>query len=226
MFEAAQSTLLTTFVLFSPWRPLWKQQCPEQSCLGQRSSCQKCSCTVCRGERHCKGLGVPGQWYSGFQSAWYHLPGFSLGLQYCLPWWKWWCGKWLLFSCCDSLRSLSESGYVWTYAPRFVGMRFSSLLPCRKHVCALLTDSFLAPTYLQFPNLRFEFQCLYWGCSQHLAWFCIFEEVMWHLNLQLKLDPYFQIVFLLPVVKHVLAFQHFKSLYPKKNALYALWEGS
>lgn len=45
---------------------------------------------------------------------------------------------------------------------------------------------------------------------------------MWHLNLQLKLDPYFQIVFLLPVVKHVLAFQHFKSLYPKKNALYAL----
>lgn len=30
----------------------------------------------------------------------------------------------------------------------------------------------------------------------------------------------------LPVVKHVLAFQHFKSLYAKKKTLYVLREGS
>lgn len=167
MLEAAQNILLTPIVLLSPWRLLWKQHCPEQSCLGQRSSCQKCWCTVCRGERHCRGWAA---WAVGLCfSVWLSpFARFSLGFAVLLA-----LVEVVMWEFAVQLLWFFEIiKWIWlclSHAPRFVAMRFSSLLPCKKHVCALLKGSFLAPTYLQFPNLRFEFQCLYQGCSQHLA---------------------------------------------------------
>lgn len=60
VFEAAQSAALTTFIFLSPWRPLKKQHCQEQSCLGQHSSCQLCLCTLWKGRRYHKRAG--GAW--------------------------------------------------------------------------------------------------------------------------------------------------------------------
>lgn len=213
MFEAAQSTLLTTLVLLSPWRLLWKRHCPEQPCLGQRSSCQKCSCTVRRGERHCRGLGVV-------------ILCFSVWL---VPLARVFCGFAVLLALLEVMMWEAAAAvlwdlwghYVWPMLQGFAGMRFSSLLQCRKHVCALLTGTYLPPVPLLKIWVSMSVSRLFTALSLGLYFWRGNVAFEFATEAESQLPNSFP-----PIVKCVLAFKHFKSLYPKKNTLYAFWKDS
>lgn len=113
MFEAAQSTALQHWFCSLP-EGCYGNCIVQSSLVWDNLLPARSAHVLCAEVRGTQGAGAVVLWFSVWHLA---LPGFFSGLQYCLPWWKWWCGK-LLFSCCDSLRSLSESGYVRTHAPR------------------------------------------------------------------------------------------------------------